>query len=185
MNNITFRALPIWPHGKTADRRSRWAFKASWGDTLSLLEYELERTGASNCIIAAGFREHEIRQDGMPRGNARQPEHPGVEISFDQPPETNTTTTRGRALIRQHGSVKNALKVTHPDVGGRVEDYLAIQAATQTQRVVLATDAYELWQHNVRAIALSLKALRDMERYGATQGRQYAGFRQLTAGRAA
>lgn len=38
----------------------------------------------------------------------------------------------------------------------------------------------EVWQHNVRAIALTLEALRSVDRYGATQsGEQYAGWRQI------
>lgn len=41
------------------------------------------------------------------------------------------------------------------------------------------------WQHNVRAIALTLEALRSVDRYGATEtGQQYAGFKALGAGRA-
>lgn len=41
------------------------------------------------------------------------------------------------------------------------------------------------WQHNVRAIALTLEALRAVDRYGATQtGQQYQGFKALPAGRA-
>ena len=40
----------------------------------------------------------------------------------------------------------------------------------------------KVWQHNVRAIALSLEALRSVDRYGATStGEQYAGWRQLPA----
>lgn len=40
------------------------------------------------------------------------------------------------------------------------------------------------WQHNVRAIALTLEALRAVSRYGATEtGQQYAGFKALPAGR--
>jgi hypothetical protein len=46
-----------------------------------------------------------------------------------------------------------------------------------------ATDAYELWQHNVRAIALGLEALRKVDRYGITRrGEQYTGWKQLGAG---
>jgi len=45
------------------------------------------------------------------------------------------------------------------------------------------TDAHEFWQHNVRAIALGLEALRAVDRYGITKtGQQYTGWRQLTAG---
>jgi hypothetical protein len=41
------------------------------------------------------------------------------------------------------------------------------------------------WQHNVRSIALTLQALRSVDRYGATEtGQQYAGFKALPAGRA-
>lgn len=41
------------------------------------------------------------------------------------------------------------------------------------------------WQHNVRAIALTLEALRAVDRYGATEtGQQYQGFKALPAGRA-
>jgi hypothetical protein len=41
----------------------------------------------------------------------------------------------------------------------------------------------EVWQHNVRAIALTLEALRAVDRYGATSsGEQYRGFKALPAG---
>lgn len=39
------------------------------------------------------------------------------------------------------------------------------------------------WQHNVRAIALGLEALRRVDRYGITKrGEQYAGWKALPAG---
>ncbi len=40
----------------------------------------------------------------------------------------------------------------------------------------------ESWQANVRAIVLTLEALRAVDRYGATKGEQYAGFKELGAG---
>lgn len=41
------------------------------------------------------------------------------------------------------------------------------------------------WQHNVRAIALTLESLRAVDRYGATEtGQQYTGWKALPAGRA-
>lgn len=41
------------------------------------------------------------------------------------------------------------------------------------------------WRENVRAVALTLQALRAVDRYGATEtGQQYAGFKALPAGRA-
>lgn len=39
------------------------------------------------------------------------------------------------------------------------------------------------WQHNVRAVALTLESLRAVDRYGATRsGEQYRGFKQLPPG---
>lgn len=43
-----------------------------------------------------------------------------------------------------------------------------------------ATDAYDSWQANVRAIALSLEALRAVDRYGTSKsGEQYVGWRAI------
>jgi hypothetical protein len=83
--NYTFRPLPVWPYPATPDsnRRSWWTFKADWRDTLALLAHEIEWISGRDVIIGAGFREGDVRQDGMPRANAREPMHPGIEISFD------------------------------------------------------------------------------------------------------
>jgi hypothetical protein len=45
-----------------------------------------------------------------------------------------------------------------------------------------ATDAFGDWRANLRAIALSLKALRDVDRYGVSKrGEQYTGWKALPA----
>lgn len=46
-----------------------------------------------------------------------------------------------------------------------------------------ATDTFDRWEDNVRALALSLEALRKVDRYGvSTRGEQYTGWRALPAG---
>jgi hypothetical protein len=46
-----------------------------------------------------------------------------------------------------------------------------------------ATDAYTDWRANLRAIALSLQALRAVDRYGvSSRGEQYTGWRAIPAG---
>lgn len=79
-----FRPL-VWTGARTpgAVRRSRWTFKASWSDTLDLLARELEMLGARDIVIEADFEEKDLRLDGMPRANARQPLFPGVRIAFE------------------------------------------------------------------------------------------------------
>lgn len=46
--------------------------------------------------------------------------------------------------------------------------------------LVYFTDTYVFWQHNVRAIALGLQALRAVDRYGVTRtGEQYTGWKAI------
>jgi hypothetical protein len=78
----TFRPMPMWPHGETRSRR--WhPFSASWSNTLDLLDRELRHLRGRSIIIAARFREQDLRLDGWPRSGTPEPEHPGVEVSFD------------------------------------------------------------------------------------------------------
>lgn len=80
--NFTYRPLPTWPHPATRSRRWR-PFKASWTNTMNLLDRELSHLGGRNVIIGIGLTERDIRLDGRPRADAREPAHPGVELSFD------------------------------------------------------------------------------------------------------
>lgn len=179
---LVYRSLPLWPHPTTERRQSRHVFKAGWHDTLSKLEYEIWRVDGYDVVLAAGFAQSDIRLDGMPRADARTPGHPGVEISFSVAPNGPDAHV-GRKLIDQHGSFKAAVKATHPDTSGydSIADYRAVMATAQEARRVYATDEYDGWKSNVRAIALTLEALRSCDRWGATQGRQHSGFEQLTA----
>jgi hypothetical protein len=85
MLDVRFRPMPLWPYPATPEgaRRSRCAFKASWLNTLTLLERELRQIDGHGVVIGGGWRERDIRQDGMPRADARQPDYPGVEVSFE------------------------------------------------------------------------------------------------------
>lgn len=80
----TTRPLSGWDGPRTpADRRrSRYAFSAGWASTLELLESELRHLQAREVVLEADFREQDLRLDGMPRSNARQPVDPAVRLSF-------------------------------------------------------------------------------------------------------
>jgi hypothetical protein len=80
--HVTFRPLSAWPHPATRPRRIR-PFSASFQATLDLLDRELRHLKASGVILAAGFREQDLRMDGWPKSGAPQPSHPGVELSFE------------------------------------------------------------------------------------------------------
>ncbi len=185
MIDARFRPIALWPHDSTPsyERRGRYTFKASWVDTLDLLRRELRHLDATDVVIGCGLREQDIRNDGWPRANAREPVHPGVEISFLSPVSgqrlvyasdtcerwehnvrsialglealravdrygitrrgeqyagfkalpagAGPSPERGRALIREHGSVRAALMATHPDQGGDPEAFADVQAARE------------------------------------------------------
>jgi hypothetical protein len=76
----------------------------------------------------------------------------------------------------------------------RADGLLRSDSRPQTPRVIVSAtskhgplslpcDTYSHWKDNLRAIALSLEALRDVDRHGVTKrGEQYRGLKQLTDG---
>ena len=86
---LVYRPLPtVWPSGQRTPwhmRQSGYRFKADWTSTMRLLERELRHLGVGagdSVVIEAGYKEHEIRLDGLPRSNAK-PDDPGIVISFE------------------------------------------------------------------------------------------------------
>jgi hypothetical protein len=55
---------------------------------------------------------------------------------------------------------------------------VSVQVATGDRVLTFATDRFDYWQDNLRAIALGMEALRKVDRYGlaSATGGQYAGF---------
>jgi hypothetical protein len=75
--------------------------------------------------------------------------------------------------IRLDGRPRNHAKATHPGV---ILTFLSKYGPLQ-----YPCDRFDHWQDNLRAIALSLKHLRDVDRYGVTKhGEQYRGWEQLS-----
>lgn len=75
------RPIVAWP-GRHTSPRKRAPFRASYVDTLALLERELGYLQATHIVFQVALQGRDIRQDGMPRADAR-PAHPGVILSFD------------------------------------------------------------------------------------------------------
>lgn len=138
-----YRSLTTWAD-PTLDRRGAHIFKATWADTIKLLEYEAgEWLGAKLIVIEVDLKTRDIRGDGLPRSDARiGGNHPGVRISFES----------------IYGPLQYASDAHEYQGWGKLAG----------------------WQANVRAIALSLVALRAVDRYGVSRtGEQYRGWTQL------
>lgn len=78
------------------------------------------------------------------------------------------------ADIRRDGMIRANAKVGFPGV--------RISFDSRHGPLTYATDAYDGWQANVRAVALGLEALRAVDRYGISKtGEQYVGWRAIEA----
>lgn len=53
--DLRFHPLTEWPAKPTpaVQRKSRWSFRASWNDTLTLLEDELLKLRATDVVVSA------------------------------------------------------------------------------------------------------------------------------------
>lgn len=76
--------------------------------------------------------------------------------------------------IRNDGWPRGGQSPKHPGI--------ILSCRSRGQSLSFPCDTYDTWQDNIHAIALSLNALRAVDRYGVTKGaEQYRGFAQLGA----
>lgn len=81
----------------------------------------------------------------------------------------------GEEDIRRDGFLRAAARPSHPGV--------IVSFRSRHGDLEYATDVFDRWEDNLRAIALGLEALRRVDRYGiAKRGEQYRGWQQLAAG---
>jgi hypothetical protein len=80
-----FKVLVEWPRKPTSPRK-RSPFKVTLPRSYALLTRELVHLRArSPVIIQTKMEERDIRNDGLPRADARRPSFPGVVITFEAP----------------------------------------------------------------------------------------------------
>ncbi len=84
--------------------------------------------------------------------------------------------------LRRDGMLRSRARVEHPGVRLSFLSKHGPMSYTCDQYVGIYSDDPPDWQINVRAIAKTLESLRAVDRYGATAGKQYAGFKELGAG---
>jgi hypothetical protein len=81
----------------------------------------------------------------------------------------------GEADIRTDGMPRASARPAHPGV--------VLTFESRHGHLQYATDVFDTWHDNLRAIALSLEALRLVDRYGISKrGEQYTGWKALPAG---
>jgi hypothetical protein len=70
--------------------------------------------------------------------------------------------------IRRDGWPRASARPEHPGV--------VVEWLTRSGWSRMTADKYTNWQDNIRSVALSLEALRSVERWGAVEGEQYEGL---------
>lgn len=164
MLTIRFRPMQKWPKDRARGRaRQAPRFSASYDETLDLLQTELARLGAREVVIEIACREEDIRVDGWPKMNMRTAD-PGVAVYAE--------TKYGPMLFATD-------EFDGGPISRRSKEWTA-----EGRPIIRTTTAYMPgWQANLRAIALSLESLRQVDRYGVTKhGEQYTGWRAIGTG---
>jgi len=97
-----------------------------------------------------------------------------VYVEVDLPPSAIRNDGGIRASARPPVSHVVAVTVPHGDLG-------ELRLVAGRYKGSGSHKFLPGWQANVRAVALTLKAMRDMERWGAATGQQYRGFAAIGA----
>lgn len=81
--DFIYKPIEAWPGKlKNQSERQRSRFKAGYGNTLSVLERELQHLRAANIVLQVAMKASDMRLDNKPRAGAKA-EHPGVILAFD------------------------------------------------------------------------------------------------------
>jgi hypothetical protein len=83
------------------------------------------------------------------------------------------TIQAGFGQVRGDGWPYSSAKAEHPAC--------VLQFQSRGQTLLFKASKYSTFESNLRAIALTLEALRAVDRYGVVEGEQYQGFKQLAA----
>lgn len=83
MMDILFRYMEKRDQFKSIGKDAVGGFRGrvTWTKAVNTLRYELERVGATDVVVEAGYKLNQVRNDGWPYGSDK-PEHGQVQVSF-------------------------------------------------------------------------------------------------------
>jgi len=199
-------AFPLdWPDGwvrtRVQHRRGNNNWKKPFGAYLDNLIDEVERLKATSLVLSTNIP---LTLRGLPREGFKPPD-PGVAVYFGREqrddrtwrdvlainvPEKWNQNDRDGALALVDQQFRKFSKQYHPDKGGDLPLFQALVRARDqakdffngVQRVdhqyVLACDLFNEVRLNMHAIALTIQAMRQIERCGASSmlERAFRGF---------
>jgi hypothetical protein len=81
---IDIQPMSKWPEREETAERRNAPFKASWTTTLNLLAFELDKLSARTVTLRTMHSPQDVRLDGKLRGDSKNPDHPGVILTFEK-----------------------------------------------------------------------------------------------------
>jgi hypothetical protein len=153
--DATLRPLGVWPGPVTAERKPS-PFRASWRDTVKLLDRELWHLDAQDLVLQLDYQERDIRKDGMPRADARMG-GPGVIISFQSKHGPLRypcdAFTDWRDNVRAIALALEALRrVDRYGITRRAEQYAGWKALPSSTQPVMTTAQAAAWIGGLTAV---------------------------------
>lgn len=136
MLNIRINSIEMWP-GEQTKNPTYSRFRQTYANTKKLLEYELDKL---RCLEGS------------------------VQLSMFVNPGDIRLDGQLRANCKVNG--KQGIILSFTRVLSRTWNQNTLNYDTNTQQLSYPCDAFNRWDDNLRAIALSLKALRNVARYG-------------------
>lgn len=144
MSDVRIITRPItgWIGEKTPPyRRTGSPFKSLTSATLAQLEREVGHLGARRVVVELAITEGDVRNDGLPRANAR-PSHPGVVVSFESEhgplryavDRFETWQDNLRAIVLGLESLRRVDRYGMSSDGQQYRGWVALEASTASSR---------------------------------------------------
>ena len=186
-----------WPRTRPQDQRTMPSWKRTANQYREALGVELDRIGALSSVISTNIPVN-LRGSMTP---GIEPRDVGVAVYFSRPMKEDFTWSDilgiRDAISATEAQVQDAFRSLaqryHPDRGGDIAMFQKVTQARdnalrwihrktdQNFQHVIANDQFREVRLNMQAIALSLKALRQLDRCGSTGllERAFKGFSAL------
>jgi hypothetical protein len=185
-----------WPRTRPQDRKDQPSWKRPASFYREQLEKELGRMKAVSFIVSSNVP---INQRGAMTPGV-DPLDPGVAVWFSREGKKDFGWQDALDIHepaptqeRINDAFKKLARIHHPDMGGDIEMYHALvnhkekalryinRKTEQNFDFVFACDKFEGVRHNLEAITLTIRAIRQIERCGASSmlERAFRGFSAL------
>lgn len=175
---VSIQPIERWPGTRRSGVRS--PFRASFTDTLDMLEKELNHLKATEPTLLTMHSPEDVRLDGRLKTDTRKPSYQGVILEFFRParPEESACRRCRRGLSKFWTQTADKSRSDYAHRDGE-KTFWCEDPKPKPIKFSFPADKYSDWKDNVRAVAMCLEGLRMIERHGVKSEAQYVGYKAL------